>query len=196
MQLLYPVTMDYLRLFIALPLPDAIKASLHTCQSQLKEHLDNPSIRWIPPEQWHITLVFLGTVASEKRPLIEFAMAQAMHKSKAFELAISHLGTFPSLQRPSVLWLGLEGQTEKLQQLHHRLRQHLSTLFRSEERSFKAHITLARLKQSGMGKEVMKAIAATPAPQQSWQTTEIRLYSSLLKPSGSEYTALHQVNFE
>ena len=57
--------MDFLRLFIALPLPDQVKVVLQTYQDQLKIHLDNPNIYWTTPEQWHLTLIFLGTTPSE-----------------------------------------------------------------------------------------------------------------------------------
>ena len=187
--------MDFLRLFIALPLPNEVKAVLQRYQDQLKTHLDNPNIRWTTPEQWHLTLIFLGTTPSEKLSSIKQALDRT-RRLEPFNLSLAKPGTFPSLQRPSVLWLGIEGETDKLQHLHLRLNQYLSGHFEDEERTFKAHITLARIKQFGLGKEVLKALAASSETSISWQVDKVNLYSSLLKPSGSEYTQLHQVTLK
>jgi 2'-5' RNA ligase len=189
---LYPCFMDFLRLFIALPLPDNVKTVLQTYQAQLKTNLDNPNIHWTTPEQWHLTLIFLGTTPSEKLKSIQQAL-ESVARLEPFTLNTAKLGTFPSLQRPGVLWLGVEGHTDKLQKLHRQLSQSLSGHYEPDERGFKAHITLARIKQFGLGKEVAKALAATSAEAVSWQVDQVKLYSSLLKPSGPEYTQLYQV---
>ncbi len=186
-------SMDFLRLFIALPLPESVKQGLQAQQDALKQHLSS-DIAWTRPEQWHLTLIFLGTTPTEKLPVIQQAIKRATHKLEPFELSTAGLGTFPSLQRPSVLWLGLGGDIDRLQHLHTRLTQNLSGLF-EEERAFKAHITLARIKQFGLGKEVVKAFAETPSPKVWWHVDEVALYSSLLKPTGSEYTQHYKISF-
>jgi 2'-5' RNA ligase len=179
--------MDFLRLFIALPIPETVKPSLQALQDQLRTQLPQPEIRWTSPEQWHITLVFLGTISAEKLGFIQHAVKRSAKSVPPFTLSTSSLGTFPSPQRPSVLWLGLSGDTHSLQRLHDALNHQLSGLFEREERSFKAHITLARIKQFGLGKEVKKAFAETTPTVQQWQADELVLYSSILKPTGSEY---------
>jgi RNA 2',3'-cyclic 3'-phosphodiesterase len=186
--------MDFLRLFIALPLPEQLKQHLQELQEQLKALLPQPEIRWTTPEQWHLTLIFLGTTPSEKLSIIQQAMQRAVKRLEPFTLSTTSLGTFPSLQRPSVLWIGLSGDSNKLQQLHDGLSQGLGGLLESEERNFKAHITLARIKQFGLGKEVRKTFAEVATTAQQWQVEEVSLYSSLLKPSGSEYTKLYTLS--
>jgi RNA 2',3'-cyclic 3'-phosphodiesterase len=188
--------MDFLRLFIALPISETVKQELQTVQDTLKTHLPHPEIGWTTPEQWHLTLVFLGMTPVEKLGPIQQAMKRAIKGLGPLTLSTAGLGTFPSFQRPSVLWLGLSGETNKLQHLHDALNQQLSGLFESEERSFKAHITLARIKQFGLGKEVRKAFADTPSTPQEWQVNEVRLYSSQLKHTGSEFTRVFTLNLD
>jgi RNA 2',3'-cyclic 3'-phosphodiesterase len=187
--------MESLRLFIALELPDSIKQILQLQQEHLKHHLSESDIHWTSPQQWHLTLKFLGATPHEQVSVVHQAMQRSMQKLEPFELSTSTLGTFPSFQRPSVLWLGIDGNVERLQQLNTRLTQNLSGFFESDERSFRAHITLGRINEFGLGKRVMKAFSDTLAVKRSWQVEQAGLYSSQLKPAGTEYTLLHQVDF-
>jgi RNA 2',3'-cyclic 3'-phosphodiesterase len=187
--------MDLLRLFIAVGLPDSVKQILQVQQDHLKQHLPDSGIHWTTPDQWHLTLKFLGATPVEKLGHIQTAMQRSIHKLEPFELSTSTLGTFPSFQRPSVLWLGIEGNVERLQHLNLRLTQNLTGLFENEERLFRAHITLARINQFGLGKRVMKAFSDTVPVKRSWRVENAGLYSSQLKPTGAEYTLLHRVEF-
>jgi RNA 2',3'-cyclic 3'-phosphodiesterase len=114
---------DILRLFIALPLPNKVKEVLQTQQDSLKLHLleHDKNIRWTTPEQWHLTLAFLGATNRERLPQIQGAMERAAKPVEAFALETTFLGAFPSSRRPSVLWLGVGGDVTSLQTLQFRL---------------------------------------------------------------------------
>jgi 2'-5' RNA ligase len=186
---------DILRLFIAVPLSEEVKAVLQTQQDTLKTHLaaHDKAVRWTKSEQWHLTLVFLGATNAERLPHIQKAMEQAAKPIKTFRLETTSLGAFPSLQRPSVLWLGVAGEVAMLQTLQLRLNEALTGMTEPEDKPFKPHLTLARLKQFGLGKDVMEAFANTSEPQQSWTVNELRLYRSILKPGGADYEVLYTV---
>jgi RNA 2',3'-cyclic 3'-phosphodiesterase len=186
---------DILRLFIALPLPNEVKTVLQTQQDSLKLHLSqhDQSIRWTTSEQWHLTLAFLGATNRERLPSIQNAMERAAKPIEAFRLETTSLGAFPSLRRPSVLWLGVGGDVGMLQTLQFRLSEALSGMIEPDDKPFKPHLTLARLKQFGLGKEVTEAFSQTTTPKQAWSISELCLYQSILESSGARYNIIHRV---
>lgn len=186
---------DILRLFIALPLPHDVKAVLQTQQDSLKERLreHDAHIRWTTPEQWHLTLEFLGATNAERLPQIQSALERAAKPIKAFGLETTSLGAFPSLRRPSVLYLGVGGEVSVLQTLQNRLNEALTGITELDDKPFKPHLTLARLKQFGLGKDVAEAFNNTTTTT-TWTVKEIHLYQSNLRPSGADYTLLYQSN--
>jgi RNA 2',3'-cyclic 3'-phosphodiesterase len=187
---------DILRLFIALPLPEEVKGVLQIQQDSLKMHLQerDKNIRWTTPEQWHLTLAFLGATNRERLPSIQSAMEHAAKPVKAFGLETTSLGAFPSPRRPSVVWLGVGGDVSSLQTLQFRLSEALSGMLEPDDKPFKPHLTLARLKQFGLGKEVSEALGKTLSSKRSWTVSELCLYQSVLKPESAEYTDLHTVH--
>jgi RNA 2',3'-cyclic 3'-phosphodiesterase len=193
---------DILRLFIALPLSKEVIQVVQTQQDFLKAQLahqvkvDEKTVRWTTPEQWHLTLAFLGATNRERLPQIQSAMERAARNLKAFELETTSLGSFPSSRRPSVLWLGVGGQTERLQTLHLNLSEALRGLMAPDDKPFKPHLTLARLKQFGLGKPIAEAFGNAPAAKQSWFANELCLYQTILKPQGAEYQVIYRVLLE
>jgi RNA 2',3'-cyclic 3'-phosphodiesterase len=186
---------NILRLFIALPLPEEVKAVLQTQQDHLKTQLakHDQQIRWTLPEQWHLTLAFLGATNAERLPHIQNAMEHAAKPVQAFVLETTTLGSFPSLRRPSVLWLGVAGDIAKLQTLQLRLNEALSGMLGPDDKPFKPHLTLARLKQFGLGKEVTEAFASSSLTNHTWSVSELCLYQSILKSTGAQYNVIHTV---
>jgi RNA 2',3'-cyclic 3'-phosphodiesterase len=186
---------DILRLFIALPLPDEVQAILQPQQNHLKVQLSehDKHIRWTTAGQWHLTLNFLGATNAERLPQIQNAMARAAKPVKAFGLETTSLGAFPSLQRPSVLWLGVGGDVTSLQTLQFRLTEALTGMIENDDQPFKPHLTLARLKKFGLGQSVREAFATASPEKSSWHVRELCLYQSISNPSGADYAIIHQV---
>jgi 2'-5' RNA ligase len=127
-----------MRLFIAIELPDDLKKTL----SRLRA--DVPGARWVPPEQLHLTLAFLGEV--EEKTAGELGERLALIQTPPFQLRFSGTGCFPNRHRPRVLWAGLE-PNPRLTHLAARVHEAvLACGIPQEERPFSPHITLARLK--------------------------------------------------
>ena len=183
-----------MRLFIALPLPEAVVNLLKDQQEILKTALPNTRMRWSDPAQLHLTLVFLGEVAARDLPLVTQGVTFACRRVSPFGLETSGVGAFPSLRRPSVLWTGVTGEVEILETLHTRLVGQLEGLYRPDKRTFKPHLTLGRVRQFGHDELILKAV--TNLPQQdpvSWQVEEVKVYSSSLKPAGVVHEVQHTV---
>jgi 2'-5' RNA ligase len=127
-----------MRLFIAIELPDDLKTAL----SRLR--VDVPGARWVPPEQLHLTLAFLGEV--EEKTAGELSERLALIHTPQFQLFFSGTGCFPNRRRPRVLWAGLEPNPRLMRLAAGVHGAVLACGIPQEERPFSPHITLARLK--------------------------------------------------
>lgn len=111
-------------------------------------------VKWVDPTGIHLTLKFLGDIASGRIGEITEAMAEAARGIPPFSLEIKDLGAFPNLNRVQVVWVGVGGETDKLGQLQQRLESNLARLgFAPEGRAFSPHLTLARVRQQASAEE-------------------------------------------
>lgn len=190
--------MEQIRTFIAIELPPEFKNVLRAVQ----EHLisDNPHIaKWVDPGSIHLTLKFLGNIPSDRAGAITRAIANAAEGKSSFTLKIAKPGAFPSISRPQVVWIGLEGDIEKLKLLQAAIESCVSPLgYPAENRPFTAHLTLARLRETATYEEKMrlgKLIAGLQSsPVLSLNVDHVSLMRSQLTPSGAIYTRLASVS--
>lgn len=139
---------DGARLFVAVPLPDKLKISISTWTESLNHELSSFR-KWVYHEDYHVTLQFLGDVPQSRIQLLTGALKDAIsswHERDApFELTIEGLGIFGRPKSPSILWAGIGGDLNQLQQLHTIVTAALAPLgYQAEERAFNPHLTLAR----------------------------------------------------
>jgi len=139
--------MEQIRSFIAIELPDELKRGLYRLQDQLKTE-NPPRVKWVDPNSIHLTLKFLGNIAVDRTGEITGAMEAAARQTYLFNLTVKGLGVFPNLRRVQVVWVGIEGEIDKLSQLQQQIESNLARLgFAAESRPFKAHLTLARIRE-------------------------------------------------
>ena len=137
--------MEQVRCFIAVELPDEIKSGLSRLQAQLKSGSQFP-VKWVDPYSIHLTLKFLGNVASDRTGEITEAMKGASQGVSPFQLEVKDLGVFPNLRLVQVAWVGVSGEVDKLARLQQKIESALAQLgFAPENRRFTPHLTLARL---------------------------------------------------
>lgn len=128
-----------MRLFIAIELPDKIKRKLAGLRR------DIPGVRWVPQEQLHLTLLFLGELEEERLELLCTALERIA--AVPFNLRLTRPGCFPRAGNPRVLWFGVDAQPA-LERLAQRVKTAVASCgIAVEERPFCAHITLARIRQ-------------------------------------------------
>jgi 2'-5' RNA ligase len=169
-----------MRLFIAIELPDDLKRELGRLR------VDIPGARWVPVDQIHLTLAFLGEVeeAAVERLTGELAQVQVPE----FKLCFSGSGCFPDRRRPRVLWIGLEPHP-RLQHLAAGVREAvLACGIPQEERPFSPHITLARLKPSPRGEFEAFLDQHKKLRLPALQVRQFTLFQSRLTPQGAEHT--------
>lgn len=187
-----------MRLFVALEISSAVRASLAALMKELRA-LERPSsakrMRWVRPENLHVTLKFIGEAAPEKLEAIRAGLS-AVHSAQPVELRFRGLGFFPNEKRPGVFWAGIEA-SPNVAALAADVDLHLEKAeFPRESRPFTPHLTLARFEPSGIAPELRAALRESAARDFGLlRTAEFHLIESKLKPSGAEYTTLQSFPF-
>lgn len=194
---------EKIRSFIAIPLPESVKSHIRTIQDNIRS--TGLKMRWVKPENIHLTLKFLGDIPRTDVDAVAGAMDRAAGTISPLSLGAKGIGVFPNIKRPRVLWAGLNGETHELirlqQNLEQKLEQSLVPLgFKKENRSFKAHLTIARIKQAKhriYPKDLVQVIEKNGNfESESFTVNEIILYQSVLKPTGAVYTKLKTVSLK
>ncbi len=172
-----------MRLFVAVVPPSAVRDSLAAAVEPLRERAGGP--RWIPPERWHVTLVFLGQVDDAPLPRLRRALADAAGGAAPFRLQIAGAGRFPARGAPRVLWSGLSGDLDALTALARATRRAARASRISVERGpFRAHLTLGRWRR-GDGADDAFAGELADYRGPAFDVTEIELLRSHLGPKPS-----------
>ncbi len=133
---------DSIRTFVAVKIP--VTAALRPVLRLLATK--NWPVTAVSPDNLHVTLKFLGDAPIESRDAIQDQIAKSVTGKPPFDLRVVGLSAFPKVDRPSVVWAGLN-DAEPLVSLAHRLEEALELLgFAREPRPFHPHLTLARVK--------------------------------------------------
>jgi 2'-5' RNA ligase len=183
-----------IRSFIAFELPAAVISLLDNVQREIKAL--GLKARWVRPQNIHLTLKFLGNIDPAAIEDIGQAMADAAGDCAPFTLTVGGIGFFPGIKRPRVIWIGLGGATAVLLNLQCNLADRLATIgFAKEKRSFKAHLTLGRIRQAVNPNILGQAIENySDSGNLKFSADRIILFKSDLKPSGAVYSHLKQVD--
>jgi 2'-5' RNA ligase len=184
------------RTFLAIELPAEIRQIVADIQNKLKRSCPF-DIRWLKPESIHLTLKFFGNVSGDD--IIALSRVAEQHSAvlAPLQLAVKKLGVFPSLQRPRVLWIGLSGETAPLVTLHKKLEQGWADCgFAKEDRPFRPHLTIGRIKSSRLDGDPVKFMAqAGDWSAGSFRADGLVLFQSDLTPQGAIYTELARFPF-
>jgi RNA 2',3'-cyclic 3'-phosphodiesterase len=147
---------------------------------------------WVAPENFHLTVKFLGAVGTERLPDVERALGDAVAGVASFTLALRGLGAFPSTARPRVIWAGTAQGAAELAEVAARVERALSPLgFPTEERPFSAHVTLGRVRTPRRNPRLAQALAASADVELLRVPVErLSLMRSDLSPRGARYSEL------
>ena len=189
--------MERIRSFIAIELPPQIRAELSSLEARLKAG-QHPFVKWVDPKGIHLTLKFLGGIPPSTVPEIVEAMTMTAQPASPFALQLGGLGVFPNWQRPQVVWVGMGGEIDRLASLHRDLEAALSSLgFAPESRSFRAHLTLGRLRERATPKDRQDfadwARSIKFESDLSFEVNALNLMKSQLTPSGAIYSQLASI---
>jgi 2'-5' RNA ligase len=184
--------MAQLRLFVAVLLSDALRNSIARAQDQFKKA--SGGVKWVAPENLHVTLKFLGGVDEERLDDINTALSASVEGFQTFDLKLAGAGAFPGLSRPQTIWIAAKEGTEHLRRLAESVESRLEAVgFPKEERKFKAHITIGRAKDLKDARSLSDVIKNYENEEFGSQTVDrIALMKSDLRKEGPIYSALRE----
>ena len=183
-----------MRLFVAINIDDAVKVAVAKLQQQFRQRLRNGNgLKWVEPAIMHLTLKFLGEADESRIEEINDAIMLACLEKKAFEFELSTVGTFGRAAK--VLWLGSEKQSSELIALADSVEQAMQELgFEKESRPFSLHLTLARVKDNGIEKNLRQIANEYQNVELPPVTVDsVCLYKSQLTSDGPVYTLLRKI---
>jgi 2'-5' RNA ligase len=180
-----------LRVFIAVPMPEAVARFLKDTRTALEP--SGMKARWVPVENIHLTLKFLGDIDATVVDPVAERMDAAAGANEPFVLIARGVGGFPNLRSFRVLWIGLDGDTHRLETLQRDVESELETLgLEKGRRRFHPHLTLARTRQRMDGRRFGLSDASwAQHASDAFRVDRICLFASVLKPGGAEYRRLH-----
>ncbi len=152
-------------------------------------HALEARVSWVRPENFHITLKFLGEVHSDSVEALKILGAQVAASSQRFELTFDTVGAFPTVHRPRVLWIGTSSVPQEILSLHERLERELTKMGYKEER-FIPHVTVGRIKDERPVRagQLSRLISQIEPFRCRALITHLTLMESQLLPSGAVYT--------
>ncbi|MBI5599303.1 MAG: RNA 2',3'-cyclic phosphodiesterase [Deltaproteobacteria bacterium] len=193
-----------LRTFIAIELPDEVRAKLETLQDRLKKDtvIDgwlageagiSKVISWARPDTIHLTLKFLGDIEAGRVDAISGELKKAAEGANGFTINIHGFGGFPNLKNPRVMWVGVE-ESDGLRLLYENIESRMEPLgFEREKRGFSPHLTVGRVKDPRNGKRLGEKFEGLEIDvSASFRVSDIVLFKSELGPGGAAHTPLRR----
>jgi 2'-5' RNA ligase len=173
---------------VAVDVTPAVRDEVATVTEALRR--TGGDVRWVPAENLHVTLKFLGPTGTERLDAVRVALAHVAAVTASFGVVARGIGTFPGAARARVVWVGLSG--EELQALAAAVEAQLvSEGFPPEARTFAPHLTIGRVRGPRGWKRVLAAMA--PYCDKTFGCSPVQemvLYQSHLQPQGARYSVL------
>ena len=181
------------RTFVATEISDPVRRAA----AQLIKTLGaiSADVKWVEPQNLHLTVKFLGDVSLKETARICQAVQKAAAEVKPFELTFGGVGAFPNPERPRTIWIAghCEDAADGMALLHEKVEQRLAKLgFRKDSRRFQAHLTIGRVRRGGPGMADLARLIQENAGLQFGKTTvqEVVVFSSQLTREGPTYQPL------
>jgi RNA 2',3'-cyclic 3'-phosphodiesterase len=170
---------------------NALAAAAETLQRRANDA--RIEIKWVAPINYHATLKFLGFTREDAIGAVRDALDEALVGVAPVKFRTARLGGFPSLEKSSVLWAGIDGNV--LDDVAARIERAMVAIgFAAETRPFHAHVTLGRLRETRPIRELV-----LPLSEQMFSDTRIdgvTLFESETKSSGSVYRDVSKIGFK
>jgi RNA 2',3'-cyclic 3'-phosphodiesterase len=184
-----------LRSFIAVEVPPEVQNAISQSLAPLQKSLPKPLIRWVAPQNVHLTLKFLGDVSPINLEQMAEAIRFEAEAHQAFSMSVAGIGAFPNSRRPRVIWIGLAAPAA-LTALQRGVEAASASLgYAAENRPFSPHLTVGRVGQAVSVSDLHKIHLALEEMKVGQlgqvQVTAIHIFKSDLRPGGSVYTPLY-----
>jgi len=189
-----------LRSFIAVEIPSEIQAAIAHATAPLKHTLQKPLIRWVTPQNVHLTLKFLGDVSPANLERLAGTLKAEAGSQATFSMSVGGLGAFPNQRRARVIWIGLDAPPA-LAALQRGVEAAVAQLgYPREERSFSPHLTIGRVAKAASAADLQHIRSALESTKVGILGTvsvqSIHIFKSDLQPGGSVYTRLYGLSMK
>jgi 2'-5' RNA ligase len=184
--------MEPVRSFIAVDPGEKFHEDIKELEQQLYGKVSG--IRWVEPNNVHLTLKFLGTIPSDLIEKLVANLKGAVEGLPHFELRLAGAGVFPDLRRPRVFWIGASSDGNSLQELEAKVSGVVSSLgIPTDDKPFRAHLTIGRFKDRASGTELKGILENTGFDFGRVLVDRIFLFRSTLTPKGPVYSVLSEI---
>ena len=186
--------MSVVRSFIAIDLPEMLFDAMQKASDQLQKMLEGQPVRWVPVENIHLTLKFLGDVSERNIPMISEILEAEAANHCCFEISVGGFGVFPTYARPRVIWIGVEGP-EELLNLQRRIDLETARLgYAPGQRDFSPHLTFGRISRNATPAQLRKTSELLRKHKLGFlgaaRIGEVSLFRSDLGPGGAVYSKI------
>jgi 2'-5' RNA ligase len=186
----------FIRAFIAIELNKEIQQFLCNIQNDFKKL--RPDVKWVRPENIHLTLRFLGNIDQEHINNIKNILIQTSQKHSIFDIELSDIGAFPKKEFPRVIWVGIGKNKDRLTRIAAELEEEIQKIgIPKESREFHPHITIGRVR-SNLNRscliDKLKNAAITDKPL--YLVERLTLFKSTLTPAGPIHEVLTQTSLK
>jgi RNA 2',3'-cyclic 3'-phosphodiesterase len=179
------------RIFVAVDISDDARRRVSAYAETLRRDFPNLRVGWEKAEKLHLTLKFLGETNENQLNDLIGVIEKTARQISDFKLQISDTGVFPSLRNPRILWLGLKDSSGSLSRINEILESECENVgFTREKRNYKAHLTIARLREPRDSKQIAQKHLENKFEPVEFNVSEFVVYESKLQPIGSIYTAI------
>ena len=183
---------ERLRLFVAIPMPEAVRNQFIGVQQELQRLASREDIRWTKPEQFHLTLRFLGDVPVGRVAALQEAVNAVCLGSSALYLRAQGIGFFPNARSPRVIWAGVNDGEGRLADLQKKIEGAVQPFTQGPgAERFAGHVTIGRvkfLKRDEIEKLAAHAQAVKDRLLGEWMANEIEIVQSRLSPAGAQHS--------
>lgn len=184
--------MAKIRTFVAVEIPAELKRDADKLIISLKNYSE--SVRWVKAANLHFTLRFLGDIDQKAAPELEQKFRASLGDLRPFPLKLAGLGCFPNLRKPRVVWIGADGDLDKLKELATRVESAcVDAGLGRGDKPFSAHLTIGRIKYPQGLEKLMARLPEEQFESGEFQVSEVVIFKSDLSPRGPTYTALARV---
>jgi 2'-5' RNA ligase len=182
-----------IRSFIAILLDTAVRELVASEIDRLRPLAR--SVGWVPPQNLHFTLKFLGEIGAAAVEAAKEGLAEGVSEAGPFTLTLHGVGAFPGLARPRVIWIGVARGARECQALQARVEEALARRgLPKEGRAYTPHLTIGRVREPRGVAQLQQAIAQDAHKGfGELSVSSIALMRSDLDPAGARYTELYTV---
>lgn len=183
-----------MRLFVALQPPLALQAEMVRAIDTL-QRIKHKGITWVPPENLHLTVNFIGEVADHRVDALKNLISAQASKLKAIRLKAEGITLFPD-KFPRLIWVQLVGEEKDLQLVHRQLLSSMRQLgIDADTKKLKLHVTLGRIKAQ-QSPEFERRVLTHEMKSEELYWDTLALYRSTLRPEGPRYDIIEQYNLK